>query len=240
LSRLARSANTYARLGGDEFAALLLGCDSVASAVVVAERIHVALQAPLVIDGELVSVTGSIGMAFYPEHGRDSRTLLAHADHAMYRAKRGSHAFAIYAPDQAETRPFLIATHLPEALHRHELVLEYQPKLDLATGELAGIEALVRWRSPLLGVVAPNDFIPLAERSALIRPLTYAILEMALDQALVWRARGWNVPVTRPVATSRRRDRALGRRRQPRIAGQARRGRDRGRNSVSIPARARL
>jgi EAL domain-containing protein (putative c-di-GMP-specific phosphodiesterase class I) len=118
-----------------------------------------------------------------------------HADQAMYRAKRGNHAFEIYAADLQDTRPFLIASHLPEAVRRHELFLEYQPKLDLATGALAGIEALVRWNSPLLGLVAPNDFIPSAERSALIRPLTYAILDLALDQAARWRDQGWEVPV---------------------------------------------
>ena len=194
-SGLTRAADTFARIGGDEFAALLVGCDSVTGAAIVADKIHAALNEPVMIDGEVVRVTVSIGVSMFPEHGGDSRTLWSHADHAMYRAKRSSRSCEVYSEESHETRPFLIASHLPDALARGDLFLEYQPKLHLGTGALAGVEALVRWRHPRLGLVPPDDFIGIAERTALIKPMTYAILEMALDQAVLWRDQGWSVPM---------------------------------------------
>jgi diguanylate cyclase (GGDEF)-like protein len=195
LSQLARASDTFARIGGDEFAAVLVGCDSASCAVVVAEKIHAALNEAMTIDNESVRVTASIGVALFPGHGTDMRTLLAHADQAMYRAKRSSCVCEVYSTEGGETRSFLIACHLPEALAGGELFLEYQPKLDLGTGALAGVEALVRWRHPRLGLVSPNDFICIAERTSLIKPMTYAILGMALDQAALWRDQGWGVPM---------------------------------------------
>jgi diguanylate cyclase (GGDEF)-like protein len=195
LANLTREADTFARIGGDEFAALLVGCDSAPGAVVVADKIHAALQEPVMIDDELVRVTVSIGVALFPVHGRDSRTLLAHADQAMYRAKRSSRTCEVYTAGAHEARPFLVASHLSDAIERRELFLEYQPKVHLGTGALAGVEVLVRWRSPRLGLIGPNDFIPAAERSSLIKPMTYAILEMALDQAVLWREQGWELPM---------------------------------------------
>ena len=196
LSHLARAADTFARIGGDEFAALLVGCDSVAGAKIVAEKIQAALKEPMVLGDELVRVTVSIGVAIFPAHGRESRTILANADQAMYRAKRSSRTCEIYSAGSGESRPLLIATDLADAAERGELFLEYQPKLDLGTGALAGVEALVRWRSPRLGLVSPGDFI--AGRGALlasIKPMTYAILDMALDQVARWRSQGWDVPM---------------------------------------------
>ncbi len=196
LARLSRSADTFARLGGDEFAALLVGCDSLSSAVVVADRIQAALQEPLLIGDELTRVTVSIGVALYPDHGRNSRTLLAHADQAMYRAKRSSRSCEVYCSGAGESRQFLVANYLAEALTRKELFLVYQPKIDLRSRRLVGVEALVRWRNPQLGLVGPSDFIPTAEQSSLIKPMTYAILDMALDQGMRWRDRGWDIPIS--------------------------------------------
>lgn len=195
LSHLTRAADTVARIGGDEFAALLVGCDTASSAVIVADKIHTALHEPVIIDNELVHVSVSIGVALFPDHGRDSRTLLAHADQAMYRAKRSSRSCEVYSSGTRDQRPFMVASDLSAALERDELFLEYQPKVDLETGALAGVEALVRWRNPRHGLVGPNDFIPAAECSVLIKPMTYAILDMALDQAALWSAQGQTIPV---------------------------------------------
>ena len=126
LSRMARTADTYARLGGDEFAALLVGCDSVASAVAVADRIHAAVSEPVMIEGELLRVTGAIGVALFPDHGRDSRTLLAHADQAMYRAKNSPASVSVFG-GLSRDAAFLIASQLPTP-RRRELFLEYQPR----------------------------------------------------------------------------------------------------------------
>jgi diguanylate cyclase len=195
LSHLARAADTFARIGGDEFAALLIGCDSASSANVVAEKVQSILNEPVILDEELVRVTVSIGMVIFPHHGTDSFTILAHADQAMYRAKRSGRPCEIYSAGDAEARHYQIASQLSDAVARGELFLQYQPKVHLGTGAVAGIEALARWRNPRLGFVLPNDFIPLAERSSLIKPMTYAILDMALDQAVVWREQGWDVPI---------------------------------------------
>jgi diguanylate cyclase (GGDEF)-like protein len=195
LSHLARASDTFARIGGDEFAALLIGCDSASSANVVAEKIQSVISEPVILDAELVRVTVSIGVVIFPHHGMDSFTILAHADQAMYRAKRSGRPCEIYSAGRAEARPYLIASQLNDAVDRKELFLQYQPKLHLGTGAVVGVEALARWRNPRLGFVLPNDFIPLAERSSFIKPMTYAILDMALDQAVVWRDQGWDVPV---------------------------------------------
>ena len=195
LASIGRSADTFARIGGDEFAGLLCGCETAAEALVIVDRIHAALERPVVYEDELLRISASIGVAMFPEHGRDSRTLLAHADQAMYRAKRSTRSCEVYSVGSHEERPFLIANNLALALERRELFLEYQPKIDLSTGELAGVEALVRWYSPGLGLVSPADFIPTAERTMLIKPITYAIFDMALDQLVRWREQGSEVPM---------------------------------------------
>lgn len=195
LGKLARSGDTYARIGGDEFAGLLSGCDSVTSAGVVAEKIQSVLSEPMILENEVIRVSASIGVALYPEHGRDSRTLLAHADQAMYRAKRNSRSYEVYRSGPHESRSFLISSYLADALERGEIYLEYQPKVSLSTGNVVGVEALARWRNQRLGMVSPNDFIPSAERSPLIRPLTYGILEMALEQARRWCDQGIRLPI---------------------------------------------
>jgi len=196
LEQMARRCDTYARIGGDEFAAVLVGCDSLAGAVTIAERLRVAISEPCIVDGELVRVGMSVGVALYPDHGGDARTLLAHADGAMYLAKGGSRGYEISGGlGESEARAFLIATHLPEAVERGELYLDYQPRVHLRTGGLAGVEALARWHNPRLGSVCPAEFIPCAERSVLIQPMTYSILDMALDQVVAWRALGWEMPM---------------------------------------------
>lgn len=192
LQQLSRKSDTYARLGGDEFAGLLMGTDSVAGAVAVAEKVGRALRAPVAIEGDLVAVGVSIGIALFPAHGADARTLLANADQSMYEAKRSSKDYKVFTSrtSPGETNPFLVSSHLGEALDRKELFLHYQPKVSLQTGELVGVEALVRWQSHRFGLLAPSDFIPAAERSSLINPMTYAILDMALEQSRLWRDDG--------------------------------------------------
>jgi diguanylate cyclase (GGDEF)-like protein/PAS domain S-box-containing protein len=194
-AHLTRDTDTFARIGGDEFAALLAGCDSPGSAIVVAEKIHTALDEPVTIGDVVLRVTAAIGVALYPGHGTDPRALLVHADQAMYVAKRSSRSCEVYTPDGVASRAFLIACNLPEALERREFYLEYQPKLHLATRSVVGVEALVRWRHPRFGSIPPDDFIGVAERTSIIKPMTYAILEMALDQAARWQEAGLYIPV---------------------------------------------
>lgn len=197
LQQVARRSDTVARLGGDEFAALILGTDPSSGTPSLAKKIIDALREPFLIDKRVVTIGIAIGIAHYPEHGLDGKTLLAKADSAMYGAKRSTRGYEVFSEDGTAPEPssVLMANHLTRAIERQELFLRYQPKVNLRTRELVGVEALVRWDSPELGPLLPDQFIPAAERSSAIGPMTYAILDMALDQAVLWQEQNWLVPV---------------------------------------------
>jgi diguanylate cyclase (GGDEF)-like protein len=198
LQQVARKSDNFARLGGDEFAALVMGIDTAAAANIIAEKIVDAVRKPFAIENQLVTVGVSIGIALVPAHGTEGQQLLAKADEAMYRAKRGSQGYQIFSPvgrGGGDSGPLVLASGLSDALANGEVFLHFQPKIDLGTGALCGVEALARWGSPRFGPVPPGEFIPAAERGSMIGTLTYAILEMALDQARDWRDQGWPVPV---------------------------------------------
>ena len=182
-----RAADTVARLGGDEFALLLAGVDR-AGALAAAMKIAAALEAPISLGEQVVHVEGSLGIALGPEQGEDMATLLRHADVTMYVAKNADEPCAVYAPEQdtyTSERLTLIG-ELRAAIADGDLHLHYQPKVDVATGHVAGVEALVRWAHPVRGLVQPDQFIPLAERTGLITSLTLWVLEEALGQCQRW------------------------------------------------------
>jgi diguanylate cyclase (GGDEF)-like protein len=183
-----RKADTVARLGGDEFGVLLPGATT-EGAGAVADKLRAELQQPLSIDGVALDLDASIGIAVYPEHGSDAAQLLQHADVAMYMAKQAHVGFLAYDPavDQHSPRRLALLGGLRRALERGELVLHYQPKADLGSGAIRGVEALVRWQHPEYGLLGPGEFIPLAERTGLIHPLTHWVLDAALEQAARWR-----------------------------------------------------
>ena len=186
-----RESDTVARLGGDEFAAVLPGADA-ASAAIAAAKIQAALEMPLVLEGHELSLAASIGIASYPAHGADADILLRHADIAMYTAKRAQSGVASYAPDHdshSSERLVLVAA-LRRAIALEELSVHYQPQVDCTTGRLAGVEALVRWWHPERGLILPDQFVPLAEVSGLIRQLTRWVLAAALSQSSAWRGLG--------------------------------------------------
>ena len=186
-----RESDTVARLGGDEFAGLLPSTESLEGALVLAQRMHEAIVEPAVIGGRRLSTGASIGLALFPDHGDDARALLHAADLAMYDAKRNGAKFKIYESNRKST---LLTSQLPQnldrALERGEFLLHYQPILDLRSGAVQGVEALVRWQHPELGLLPPLEFIPSAERTALIRPLTVKVLDGAVRQAAAWQAAG--------------------------------------------------
>ena len=187
LAHVVRQSDTVARLGGDEFAAILSTARSVEGAIIVADKLSEVIAEPVPIGDQLVTVGLSTGIAVYPDHGGDGKSLLRHADEAMYRAKRSSLNHAVYSGDIAgapTSRAVLLATDLSRAVARDEFELRYQPKVELATGKLLGVEALVRWRHPDLGFLPPMEFIPSAERSSVILPLTLDVLDKALDQVV--------------------------------------------------------
>ena len=188
-----READLVARFGGDEFVLLLAGPSSLQAVAEVAVKLLAAVGAPLRVEGASISVTPSIGVAQFPEHGRSAAELIKHADTAMYHAKaKGRAGFEFFRPAMAQQALAELAmeSRLTQALHGREFVLHYQPQLRLADGELVGIEALVRWQHPELGLLLPDRFIPLAEARRLILPLGRWVLATALQQAVQWHQTG--------------------------------------------------
>jgi EAL domain-containing protein (putative c-di-GMP-specific phosphodiesterase class I) len=156
-----------------------------------------APREPIVIDGFTLEVGASIGAAFCPEHGLDFVPLLERADVAMHQTKTGGGGFAVYSPEQDPTSPDRLALmgDLRQAILAGEMVLHYQPKVSLTTGQVVAAEALVRWEHPARGLLAPVRFIGLAEQTGLIKPLTYWVVGEALREAVAWRRAGFDVPV---------------------------------------------
>jgi len=192
-----RESDTVARLGGDEFAVIMLDAGGVPGASLTAARILAALEQPFAVEDQPLEIGASIGIALYPDHGEDAETLLRHADTAMYVAKRSGDGFAVFGSDGDGALPnrVTLTSHLRHGIEDDELVLEYQPKVDLITRQLRGVEALVRWKRPGAGVLPPDRFIPLAEQTGLIRPLTRWVLNTALAQCRAWREGGLDVNV---------------------------------------------
>jgi diguanylate cyclase (GGDEF)-like protein/PAS domain S-box-containing protein len=192
-----------ARLGGDEFAVLLPDTDAT-RATQVAEDVGRVFQAPFVLESQSIEVDASIGIAVAPAHGQNADTLLRCADGAMYHAKRSGIGVAMYSRGEDQARPDRLALlgELRHAIERDELLLHYQPKLDLRDGALVGVEALVRWQHPQRGFLAPGEFIDLAEQTGVIHPLSRWVLEAALRQHQAWRTLGMDIAVA--VNLSRR------------------------------------
>jgi diguanylate cyclase (GGDEF)-like protein/PAS domain S-box-containing protein len=205
-----RLSDTVARLGGDEFGAILSDENSVMASAI-AERISTTLDQPFDLDGQIVHVGSSIGIAQYPEHGEEAGTLLQHAEVAMYVAKRSHSRHTVYEPNQdahMHERLALIA-ELQQGIAEGELLLFYQPKVEVGTRRLVGVEALVRWQNKRRGLMQPDQFIPLAEQTGLIGALTRWVLEEAIRQASEWRKDGLDLSVAVNLAASDLRDAAL-------------------------------
>jgi diguanylate cyclase (GGDEF)-like protein len=192
-----REVDTVARLGGDEFAVLLPRIATAEGAVAVAGKLRAAFDEPFRLDDLTLDVETSIGVALYPEHAGNPDELLQHADIAMYVAKDTHAGFVLFDPkqDQHSPRRLALLGELRRALEQQQLVLYYQPKVDTHTGQLLGVEALVRWRHPTHGLLLPGEFIPLAERTGLIGPLTSYVLDAALHQCSDWRQAGHELAI---------------------------------------------
>jgi diguanylate cyclase (GGDEF)-like protein len=188
ITPLLRRSDTLARLGGDEFAVLLPDSGGSTAAHDVAERIIACLREPFMVDALKLTIDASCGHATSPDDGIDIDTLLQHADVAMYVGK-GAHTDAVAyhsTLDVNTPRRLAILNELPDAIRDGQLVLHYQPKTDIRTKQVIGAEALVRWEHPTLGVIPPDDFIPPAEHTGLIKPLTSWVLDAALAQCRHW------------------------------------------------------
>ena len=207
-----REGDTVSRLGGDEFTVVLPDLRDANGAVRVAEKILAALARPFQLEQHQVYTAASIGVVLYPADAGDVETLLQYADTAMYRAKQqGGNTYQFFTAEmQAHVQHRLETEHaLREALARQEFVVYYQPIIDLATGAITGLEALVRWRSPSAGLVSPAEFIPIAEESGLILPLGDWVLREACAQAQTWN-QGRRVPLRLAVNLSARQFRQPG------------------------------
>lgn len=191
--RTPENKTSVARLGGDEFTVILPDLDEPQSAAKVAQRLLQTFSEPFLLGGQEVFVTASIGIAIYPDDGNDIEGLLKNADSAMYYAKeQGRNNFQMYSRSMNETAlaRLTLENELRRSVERNEFIMHYQPVADLTTGSIVGMEALVRWKHPRLGLVSPLSFIPLAEDSGLIGPLGEWILRSACAQNRAWQDAG--------------------------------------------------
>jgi len=202
-----RKTDTVGRLGGDEFAVIIPDTDTDAT-VRLAEQLLAALEQPFRLNSNTLSIDASIGIALYPEHGLDVAALLKHADVAMYMAKRNKSGYALYDTTEDPHSPSRLAMlgDLRQALGRNELLLHYQPKIDLHSGRIIGAEALARWEHREHGMIMPDNFIPLMEQTGLIRGFTQTALDMALQQCAAWRRDGHEITMAINLSTHNMRD----------------------------------
>ncbi len=198
-----RDSDTIARLGGDEFGVLLPGLGQAAGAIEAAEKIRSVLDHDFLVDELPVHIDASVGIALYPEHGEDVDMLLQHADVAMYEAKRTHSGYSVYAVEHDPYNPVRLAMvgELKKALQDNQVLLHYQPKVDLESGNVVGAEALVRWQHPTRGLIPPAEFVPMAERTGLIKQLSRYVLNMALGQCREWRDAGMDLKVSVNLST---------------------------------------
>lgn len=195
-AEMADLPGTIARLGGDEFAVFLSSVESREHAMAFARRLLNAIREPFVIEGFHTEISASIGVAFYPEAG-DVSTLMRYADVAMYRAKRDMLGVAVYQREQDPHSPKRLALmgELGKAIRENQLVLHYQPKMGIESRQVCGVEALLRWMHPTMGLVPPDEFVPLAESTGMIHSLTNWVLDKSIAQCKAWLDKGLETTV---------------------------------------------
>ncbi|MEQ9209724.1 MAG: EAL domain-containing protein [Pseudomonadales bacterium] len=201
---LMRDSDIFARIAGDEFAVLLPTTESLEGGIIVAEKIAEQLTRSFMIGDKIIDISASFGMVQFPGHGSHGEELFGNADIAMYDSKRDGRLVTVFGSEhnRTDSADMLIAQSLKKAFVNRELFVLYQPQLYLEQKTVVGVEALVRWQHPTLGLLPPSKFIPIAEKSAHIETLTLQVLETALLQARDWFVRGINLPVAVNLSAS--------------------------------------
>ncbi|MDT8386832.1 MAG: EAL domain-containing protein [Thiogranum sp.] len=210
LASVLRRTDTVSRLGGDEFAALLPGADH-QRAKAICRKIIAAMERPIKVENLRLRIGISIGIALCPEHGGDGNLLLQHADVAMYEAKRKALGFCFYMAERDEhsISRLGLAGELSDAINQNQLMLEYQPMVDIKTGKIFCVEALVRWSHPEYGCIPPEEFISAAEQTGVIRPLTLWVMDRALEQSRSWQRAGIDLKISVNLSVRSLQDRKL-------------------------------
>jgi diguanylate cyclase (GGDEF)-like protein/PAS domain S-box-containing protein len=193
-----RASDTVARLGGDEFGILLPKQNEPSEIIPLLEKLQAEIEKPIEIDGLPLGIEGSIGIAFYPDNAVEVEELMKHTDVAMYTAKEENHAYSFYerSTDTHDPVQLTLVGELRRAIDQHELVLYYQPKASFSEGTVDSVEALVRWMHPERGLLMPDEFIPNAQETGLMKPLTLYVLDEAMQQARKWRESGIELVVS--------------------------------------------
>jgi len=203
LSSVLREGDLMARLGGDEFGVVLPELPDDRTAIRIVERLIEELEHPVTVEGLALDVSGSVGIALFPAQANDAEALLRRADVAMYAAKEAGGGYELYHEDLDRHNPqrLTLIGQVRPALESGEFTLFYQPKVRLSDGRVAGAEALIRWQHPSLGLVPPDEFIPLVEKTVLLRPLTHFVVETALKQWREWADMGIRLPIAINIST---------------------------------------
>jgi diguanylate cyclase (GGDEF)-like protein/PAS domain S-box-containing protein len=189
LEKNIRKEDTLARLGGDEFTIIMEELTKVQNASLLAEKILKVLREPIQFEGQTLYISSSIGISFYPQDDLDAYNLLKYADAAMYKAKEeGRNNYQFYSTEMTEQafERIVMKTSLLQALEKEELIVHYQPQIDVSTGKITGLEALVRWQHPVMGLVSPENFVPLAEETDLIVGIDQWVMKTAMKQVKEW------------------------------------------------------
>jgi diguanylate cyclase (GGDEF)-like protein len=194
-----RESDTLARIGGDEFIAVMVGLENIEDSQPVLKRLLTAAAAPFTVGDNVMQVSASIGVTFYPQDNVDADQLIRHADQAMYVAKQAGknryHFFDTVQDDAIKTQGQSIGD-IRLALNRREFVLHYQPKVNMQTGEVVGVEALIRWQHPVRGLVTPLEFLPVIEGHVVSLELGEWVIDTALGQISRWKNMGVNMPIS--------------------------------------------
>lgn len=193
-----RESDTVARMGGDEFTVLLATVSDLNGAVAAAKKLLKTLSLPFDVAGRSLEIDASLGVVLFPQHGEDSEVLLRQADSAMYHAKQSHSGFRVYSEElgQGADDRMTLQSELRHAITDDELILHFQPKIDFIADRVSGVEALVRWKHPRHGLIFPDNFIPMAEQTGLIKPLTQWVLKSALRQCEEWQRAGLSLSMS--------------------------------------------